>query len=448
MEERENTASLPEDAGHTADQAVGADGEAMPREASELDANAPVAEVLPSEGELQWGFGADSAAPERKNVKTGVFFAVFGGVIGLCLLLLAGVMFLGDNGIDIIKTLYNERVVYVREDDGTSGLLTPQEAADAVRKSTVTVLAGSKSGSGFVYDDAGHICTNYHVIQGEERIQLILPDGQSVDAEVVGFDVPADLAVLKVDAEGLVPATIGSSAELLVGDEVVAVGTPIEPSLAGTATFGRVSSTRRLLPMTDVTGAVTKKLTLIQTDVSVNHGNSGGPLADMYGRVVGVVSMKMESSYYTYEGLGFAIPIDGARVILDAIISDGAFTGDNPIVEGRSQLGLTGHGGVAGKWYLHNEKTGAITESDTEVAGAHYMPADGVYVLSVEGATSEGRIFAGDVILRINGQRVATTYELIGAVNRHYAGEKVTLSVLRGEEEIKVEIRLGEGDIT
>ncbi len=397
---------------------------------------------------LSWSFGEGEDAPQPKHRKTGVFFAVFGGVVGLCFLLLIGLLFLGENGIDVIKTLYNERLIFVREDDGTSGLLTPQEAADLVRRSTVTVSVktalGTGIGSGFVYDDNGHICTNYHVIENATAVQVILPDGSARDASIVGYEPHADLAVLKVDADGLVPAELGVSGELLAGDAVVAVGTPVDLSLAGTATFGSISDTRRLLPITDTSGSVTKKLTVIQTDVSLNHGNSGGPMADMYGRVIGIVARKMESSVYTYEGLGFAIPIDGAKVILDAIIEDGEFKGENPVAQGRSLLGLTGHGGQAGMWYLHNSLTGQVTASEEEIAGGHYMPANGVYVLEVSGSNVKGKVYEGDIIVEINGLTMSTIQDVIGAVNRHYAGEKITLTLLRDGGTVEVEVRLNE----
>ena len=390
------------------------------------------------------------AQAEPKKSKR-IFFAVFGGVVGLCLLLLVGLMFLGDGGIDIVKHLCSERTVFVREDDGSSGLLTPEEAADTVKKSTVTVRVRVNGvtgiGSGFVYDDKGHICTNYHVIDSASSVQVILDDGTVRDASVVGYDEDADLAVLKVDPAGLVPATLGSSADLLPGDGVVAVGTPVDLSLSGTATFGKVSYTNRLLPVTDTQGNVTARLTVIQTDVSVNHGNSGGPLADMYGHVVGIVARKMESSVYTYEGLGFAIPIDGAKVILDAIIKDGSFTGENPVAHGRLQLGLTGHSVLGGKWYLANAQTGSYMALDEAVSGAYYAERDGVYVIEVTGANPKGKVIAGDIVLRVDGLQIYSTQELIACVNGHHAGDKVVLTLLREGNEVEVEIRLVEAPL-
>ena len=404
----------------------------------------------PCEEPVRFDFGVGDAPAQGKTSGKGAFFAIFGSVLTLCLALLVLLLFVGENGIRIFRTLHTERVVYVREDDGTSGLLTPQEAADVIRKSTVTVSVktaqGAGTGSGFVYDANGHICTNYHVIEGATLVQVILADGNAHKAEVVGYDIPADLAVLRVQASGLVPVTIGSSSSLLVGDEVVAVGTPASITFAGTATFGRVSHSTRLLPLDDDgDGVYEKKITVIQTDTSVNPGNSGGPMADMYGRVVGVVVRKiLNYQGSTYEGVGFAIPIDGARIILDAIIAHGSFTGVNPVVEGRSLLGITGHGGEQGLWYYVDPLTNKVEGSELELPGYHYMSADGVYVTDVQGANAKGKVLEGDVILAVNGYFVRDTKELITLVNCYPCGQSVSLLMLRGGAEITVQVILDE----
>ncbi len=400
-----------------------------------------------------WDFGERAASrSKKKKIERVAFFTIFGSVLAICLALLVLLLFVGENGIRLFRTLHTERVVYVREDDGSSGILTPQEAADVVRKSTVTVSVKTQNGvpgigSGFVYDENGHICTNYHVIEDATVVQVILPDGSAVDAEVVGYDIPADLAVLRVQASGLVPASIGSSASLLVGDEVVAVGTPASIMFAGTATFGRVSCTARLLALDDNgDGTYEKKITVIQTDTSVNPGNSGGPMADMYGRVVGIVVRKIINyNGSIYEGVGFAIPIDGAKIILDEIIKNGSFTGVNPIVEGRSLLGVTGHGGMAGMWYFVDPVTNQVVSSETEMVGYHYMPVDGVYAIEVQGANAKNKIFVGDVILAVNGLIVRDTKELITALNCYPCGEIVSISVWRDGAEQTVQIVLDEG---
>lgn len=406
---------------------------------------------------LAWGFGERNAVlqtePKKEKKKTGqiAFFAIFGAIFGICVLLLFLTLWLGDGGFEIIRNIKSERVVYVREDDGTSGLLTPHEAAQKVGASTVTILVttelGSGNGSGFIYSADGYIITNHHVIEDATAVQVVLSTGVAYDATVKGYNEEADIAVLKIEAQGLVPVTLGSSADLLVGDDVLAVGTPAKLDYAGTTTFGKVSATDRLLALTDTSGTVVKKMTLIQTDTSVNPGNSGGPLADLYGKVVGVVVMKV-STYggTTYDGIGFALPIDGVKLIADAIIEKGTFNGDNPIAEGRSLLGVTGHGGTKGMWYSDeaDAATGAMDASQTEKDGYHLMKESGVYVTAVNGGDAVGKMQAGDIITKINGLQVSTVYDLIDEANRHYAGETVTLTVLRGDATIEVSVRLYE----
>jgi serine protease Do len=432
------------------------DTEAAQRAVAEPQVMSSEPQVMPPQP-LAWGFGDQSAVlpiePKKEKKRTGqiAFFAIFGAIFGICVLLLFLTLWLGDGGFEIIRNIRSERVIYVREDDGTSGLLTPNEAAQKVGASTVTVLvtteAGSGNGSGFVYSADGYIITNHHVIEGATSVQVVLSTGVAYDATVKGYNEEADVAVLKIEAEGLVPAELGSSADLLVGDDVLAVGTPAKLDYAGTTTFGKVSATNRLVALTDTAGTVVKKMTLIQTDTSVNPGNSGGPLADMYGKVVGVVVMKV-STYggTTYDGIGFALPIDGVKLIVNDIIKKGSFNGINPIAEGRSLLGVTGHGGTKGMWYSDeaNAMTGAMDASETEKDGYHLMKEDGVYVTAVNGGDAVGKMQVGDIVIKINGFQVRTVYDLIGEANRHYAGESVTLTVLRGDEIIEVSVRLYE----
>ena len=253
-----------------------------------------------------------------------------------------------------------------------------------------------------------------------------------MDATVVGTNEAADIAVLKINKTGLTPVKIGSSAATLVGESVVAVGTPAKLDYASTATFGKISATNRIVSITNDAGtAVTKRMRVLQTDTSVNPGNSGGPLANMYGEVVGIVVMKV--SYFggtVFDGIGFAIPIDGARIIIDAIIANGAFTGENPVATGRTLMGVTGRGLVGGYWYS-SLTAESIESSETEVEGYVYMPFDGVCVTVAESANVKGKILAGDMITKINGQNMYTINDVIEIVNLHEAGEVLTLTVMR-----------------
>ena len=354
---------------------------------------------------------------ERK----GAFFAVFGAVIGVCALLLLAVMFLGNGGFDIVRTLRTERTIFVRDGVAEDGVLTPSEAAYAVQQYTVSISVvtedGIGTGTGFVYDANGHIATNYHVIGNAESVQVVLTDGTALDATIVGYDAPSDLAVLKIERTDLPVATLGQSATLLVGEDVVAVGTPASLNYAGTTTFGKVTATSRILTIGDSsTGGVSSKLTVIQTDASLNPGNSGGPLANMYGAVIGIVVRKVVTyGGVNYEGLSFALPIDGARIVLDAIIKEGAFTGDNPLAEGPSQLGVTGYSVSAGKWY-RLEANGAVSTSPVAKEGYHTTDVDGVYVSAISGTQANGKLCVGDVILRVNGLHMNTIQDVVSEV--------------------------------
>lgn len=391
---------------------------------------------------LDWKFGTDVAnAPAQVGKQSSKrFFGVFGAVVAICMALLVVTLFLGDAGIKIYRTVTNERTVFVKEqNDGTSGLLAPEEVADLIKKSTVTVsvrtATGTGHGSGFVYTADGYICTNYHVVENAVTVQAVLPDGEAFDATVVGFDEMADIAVLKIDKSGLAPVKLGNSAAALVGESVVAIGTPAKLDYAGTATFGKISATNRVVALTDDSGVVNKKMTVLQTDASVNPGNSGGPLANMYGEVIGIVVMKV--SYFggtTFDGIGFALPIDGARVVIDAIIKDGKFEGENPIATGRSLLGVTGRGVVGGYWYS-NLDADNILQSETEKAGYTYIPYDGVYVIDVSGINATGKLQEGDIITKINGLNMYTVYNIIDHVNRYPTNEIVTVTVMRPDGE-------------
>lgn len=293
------------------------------------------APVLP----FDFGVGASAKTESRGSRKTfAILFSVFGGVCALLLLL---TFVLGDAGFRIIRQIHTERTVYVREYDSESGLLTPNEVADIGRKATVTVLvkkdSGTVIGSGFVYSSDGYIVTNHHVIEGlygteNAIVQVVLADGTALDAALIGSDEDSDVGVLRIAPEKTpAPVTFGSSAALLTGDEVVVIGTPYRLEMAGTATFGSVSDPKRVLPITDIANNFVKKMVLVQTDASINPGNSGGPVFDMYGRVIGVAVMKVTQVQGTvFEGVGFALPIDGVRTVADEIIKSGSFTGKCP----------------------------------------------------------------------------------------------------------------------
>lgn len=468
MEENKNYSELPEEKdsienGETAADAAADENsavesvaeteaatEAAPEEAAEEEPAVDEAPVAP-----EWSFGGEADVAARASNKRGTrtFIILFAAVFAVCILLLGLSFFLGDGGIRLIRTLHTERTVFVREYTGEGGLLSAEEAADLIKKSTVTVsvrtsAGGSGHGSGFLYreeDGYTYICTNNHVVSGMSEVQVILADGTVYDATVVGTDADADVAVVKIAKTGLPLVTVGSSANLLTGEDVFAVGTPANIAYAGTVTFGKVSCPSRLLPMTDTSGSVAYKMTLIQTDAALNNGNSGGPLADMYGKVVGMVVLKL--AIYNgddVDGIAFALPIDGVKIIADEIIQKGSFSGTNPITEGASALGVTGHAVREGYWYSLDTASNRVQESATQADGYYYAEVSGVYVSVIGSGYAGDKLFAGDIILKVNGLSVRDITELIQAVNRHYIGETVTLTVWRDGAVETVNVMLSE----
>ena len=417
---------------------------------------------IPAEGEpaapaqeqpiTDWTYGgAQKPAKDKKKKGMGSFFAVFGGVFAACVLLLALTFWLGDVGFNITRTVNHERVVYVREDGTIVGKYTPGEVVDQLMESTVTVVVKGASvsgfGSGFIYSADGYVITNHHVVAADSAVdvQVMLSSGKVYDATVVGSNEAADVAVLKINADvPLKPVTVGDSDMALVGEDVVAIGTAVELEYQGTATFGRISASSRIVTFSDSDGTITKRMYVLQTDTSINPGNSGGPFVNMDGEVVGVVVMKlMGNSQKYYEGMGFALPINGVVEIADAIIKDGSFTGVNPIAKGRLLLGVTGHSVVEGYWY--NIMDESIDISMTPVDGYVQMPVSGVHVISTSaGSGAAGKLPYGDIIIKADGLRVLSIEDLIGAVNRRESGYGVTLTVLRDGRQVDVVVNLSE----
>lgn len=284
------------------------------------------------------------------------------------------------------------------------------------------------TGTGIVISDDGYIVTNAHCIYDDSEfkcglaveVSVLFNDESKVDAKVVGYDRETDLAVLKVDKKNLTAATFGSSSELRVGETVIAIGNPLGFELFGSVTSGIVSALDREIMINE------KRMTLIQTDAAINSGNSGGPLLNCCGQVIGINSAKMSSSVSSssasIEGLGFAIPIDSARSIIDDLIN---YT----YVTGRPQIGIT-------------------TNDVTETLSKYYNIPMGAYVISVQenGAASKAGIKVGDVIIAVDGESITNGEQLNELKNKHKAGDEITLTISRGGEDIDVNVVLQEAN--
>ena len=284
--------------------------------------------------------------------------------------------------------------------------LTASEVYAAALPSVVTVAAMQDSttasiGTGVILTEDGYILTNAHVIDGGNDCVVILYTGDNIDAELVGYDSDRDIAVLKVDASGLTPAEIGDSDALVVGETAYAIGNPLGLELRGTLTDGIISAINRDV---DVNG---RSMTLIQTNAALNPGNSGGPLINSKGQVVGINTIKMGSSSYTVEGLGFAIPSSEFIYVVNQILEYG---------------------------YALPETRLGITVTPAALGGGK----QGLLVYSVEpGSCADlAGIRAGDVVTAADGKEVSSSKELLAARREHAPGDSMTLTVLRdGESE-------------
>ena len=288
--------------------------------------------------------------------------------------------------------------------------------------STTQEAAGT--GTGIVMSSDGYILTNAHVISSDTygvstKISIRLSDETEYEAVIVGYDRQTDLAVLKADAEGLVPAEFGSSDSLKVGDPALAIGNPLGFDLFGTLTAGYISGLDREISVNDTT------MKLIQTDAAINNGNSGGPLINQFGQVIGINSMKLSSSYSSssasIEGLGFAIPIGDAKKIIDDLSSHGYVTG-------RPQLGIT-----------YKDLSQSSSAYSTQSTGS-----SGVLVVGVntDGPADKAGIKAGDIIVGADGELVASAEDLKNAIKKYDAGEKIHLTIVRNRNYYDVDVTL------
>ncbi|MBE6845417.1 MAG: trypsin-like serine protease [Ruminococcus sp.] len=287
---------------------------------------------------------------------------------------------------------------------------------------TETQIATS-TGTGIVMTSEGYIITNAHVIFDEtsgygraQSVSVLMSDETEYEASIIGYDTDTDIAVLKIDATGLTAAEFGNSDDLQVGELVLAIGNPLGFELFGSVTSGIVSALNREISVNE------KQMQLIQTDAPINSGNSGGPLINSYGQVIGINSAKMTSTYSTttVEGLSFAIPITQAKTIIDDLINYG-------YVKGRPQIGIT------------------CIDVDQSTASLYGMPV-GLYVRSLtpNGAAEIAGVQAGDIIIGMNGEAVTTTDELNEKKNEFKAGDVITLNISRNGTDIDIEVTLQE----
>lgn len=374
---------------------------------------------------------------KKKKGRAGAIIA-----LALCCSLLGGI--LGAGGVILARNLgkapvedrRNSVSVMVESSRKTSQLQTAQvdtgkemtaaEVYAANVHSTVGITTSittnywgfqtnsAASGSGFIISDDGYILTNHHVIEGANSITVTMYDGSAFDAALIGYDQSNDIAVLKIQAEGLTPVVLGDSDAMNVGDSVVAIGNPLG-ELTFSLTAGLISAKDRQITMS---GGTT--MTLIQTDAAINSGNSGGALFNMYGEVVGVTNAKYSSSSSgaSIDNIGFAIPINTVRPIVESIIEKGYVS--------KPYIGVT-VSNVSSESQLYGLPQGAAVQSVTE-----------------GGPAEKAGLQRGDIITSANDTEITGSSDLVSMVRKMAVGDTLNVTVYRQGQTMSLAITVEE----
>ena len=287
-------------------------------------------------------------------------------------------------------------------------------------------------GSGFVIDGEGHILTNYHVIENARQVEVTTSDKKKYKAQIIGVDPPHDLAVIQIPSTRVPAAEIGDSKNLEVGQKVFAIGNPF--GLSGTMTRGIISSIRSVRSSH---GFIDEA---IQTDAAINPGNSGGPLLNSHGQVIGINSMIFTGGAEQSAGIGFAIPINTAKSVLDDLIH-----------LGRARYPSLGVGTIPIGPELANEMGLA---ADSGLLVVRIVPGSAADRSGLRAGTERAYIgntpitLGGDLIVAIDGEPVTDQQELAHMMQKHRAGDTVTVTIFRGKKKIDVRVVLGENKVT
>jgi S1-C subfamily serine protease len=286
-------------------------------------------------------------------------------------------------------------------------------------------------GSGFILDKGGHVLTNYHVIEGANRgVKVMLSNKKSYDAKVVGSDKAHDLALLQIDAPNLQPVTLADSSELSVGQKVYAIGNPF--GLAGTMTRGIISAIR---PIRSAEGAPIEDA--IQTDAAINPGNSGGPLLNSRGEVIGINTMILSNNGADQSaGIGFAIPINTAKAVLADLTRYGRVK--------RPSLGIVSY--QIGP-DLASQMGLAV---DNGVLVQQVIPGGAAERAGIRGGNQQAYVgntpimLGGDLIVAVDGHEVSDPQDITALMDKHQAGDTISVTLYRGRKQITLKLILGE----
>lgn len=345
-----------------------------------------------------------------------------------------------SNGSSTATAAYNKvsgAVVSVinlqKQESNSSGSLDyffGQSQSDDSKSSSSDSLEEYSEGSGVIYmksNGKGYIVTNNHVVEGSDKIQVILSSGKKLDAKLVGTDSVTDLAVLSIDASDVTQvASFAESKNVQPGETVIAIGSPLGSEYATSVTQGIISASNRTLTMTDDYGNAVSQTTVIQTDAAINPGNSGGPLVNTSGQIIGINSMKMSTTNdgSAVEGMGFAIPSDEVVTIINKLVKDGKIT--------RPQLGIR----VASVSELTSTMKQQLDLDDNLDSG--------VYVASVTSNSAGGNagMKKGDVITEVDGKKVDDVVALHTSLYSHKVGDTITVKLNRAGKTISLNVKL------
>ena len=369
------------------------------------------------------GSSGKKGFPWGKVIALMLAAALLGGALGA-----GGVLLLAPSGSGSTQILKGDRPVTSIDvatiDTGTQ--MSPAEVYAQNVASTVGITTSvttnyfgftttsAASGSGFVFSDDGYILTNYHVIENSTSIKVAMYDGSSYDAELIGYDESNDIAVLKIDAEGLRPVVLGDSGNLNVGDSVLAIGNPLG-ELTFSLTAGVVSALDREVTLS---GNVTMEL--IQTDCAINSGNSGGALFNLYGEVIGITNAKYSSSGSgaSIDNIGFAIPINSVLNIVESIIENG---------------------------YIAKPYIGVSVTSVSSETQSYGLPKGAAVKAISEGSPAEAAgLQINDIITEANGTTIESSDDLVKLVGSLYNGAELKLTVYRQGETLELTVTVGE----
>ncbi|MFT8714785.1 MAG: trypsin-like peptidase domain-containing protein [Leuconostoc pseudomesenteroides] len=364
-----------------------------------------------------------------KTVLTGVIAGLVGG----------GVILYAQKGIEQSTTQTTVRTT-ASKTSSIAKNATATTAYNKVSDAVVSVLNFSKSGqnyeessegSGVIYkkaDQSAFIVTNNHVIDGAAKIQVMLHNGKKVDAALVGKDAMTDLAVLKIASDNVTTtAEFGDSSKIAVGENVLAIGSPLGSEYASSVTQGIISAKKRLVEATSENGQNYGGSTVIQTDAAINPGNSGGPLINFAGQVIGINSMKLStsSSGTSVEGMGFAIPSDQVVDVVNKLVKDGKIT--------RPAIGI---GLVNLSEVTADDQKSTLKIPDSVTGGVVVMS------LTKKGPADTAGLKKYDVIVGIDGKKVTTQADLREELYKHKLGDTVTLTYYHHSNKKTVKVKL------